>query len=307
MKRIIKFYLFILFFSCCISFFICPLWALDKIVAVVNNEIITQKDLNDFLNYIRLQYSRELKGKALEEKLNSTKLDLLQRLIEDRLMLQQAKNEKTSIEPSRVKSKINEIMSRYPKESDFERDLAKQGLVRADLENKIRDQMLTYNIVEEKVRSKIMIRPEEVTSFYDQNKGQFLNPEERDLTVVILQDESQAKALSYQMRLGEKLEDLAGKYEFTFDKLFASKGQNLRSEIEEVVFKLGINEISEPIKIDGQFFIFKLNNVITDRQLSLAQAQGKIRDYLFEKKLQEALAKWLDELKKQSYIKIIEN
>ena len=109
------------------------------------------------------------------------------------------------------------------------------------------------------------------------------------------------------LRLGDKLENLASRYTFTVDKLSASLGQDLRSEIEEAVFKLGINEVSEPVKIDKQYYIFKLENIIGSQQLSLTQSQDKIQSYLFDKKLQEGLAKWLDEIKKQSYIKIFDN
>jgi len=293
-----------------ILLFLCPpnwLYGQDRVAAVVNNEIITQKDLNDFLNFMRMQYSRQLSGKALEEKVNSAKQDLLQRLIEDRIMLQQAKNEKIIIEPSRIKAKVNEIKKRYALESDFERDLAKQGLVQADLENKIREQMLTFNIVEQKVRSKVVIRPEEVTDFYNQNKRQFMKPEERLLTVIISQDESSAKSLVYYLRLGEKLESLATRYAFTTDTLSVYQGQDLRNEIEDTVSKLGMSEVSDPVKIDGQYYIFRLDEILGSRQMDLAQSQERIQAYLFDKKLQERLNSWLDELKKQSYIKIFDN
>ena len=310
MKRIINF--FILFVFVFLPAYYLPftgrcLYAQDKVIAVVNNEVITQKDLMDFLNFIRLQYSRQLQGKALEEKINSMKQDLLQRLIEDRLILQQAKLDKTSAEPSRVKSKIEEIKKGYASESVFEQDLAKQGLVRADLENKISEQMLMRNLVEQKVRNKVVIRPDEITSFYAQNKAQLLKPEERLLTLFILQDEETAKALSYQLRVGAKIEELATKFAFTTDKLSVVFGQQLRPEIEATVFKLGLGEISSPVKVDTQYFIFKLDEIVGSRQLSLIQAQDQIRAYLFEKKTQEELTKWLDELKKQSYIKILEN
>ena len=303
MKRIISCATLIFLFLCPV----CRIYAQDKMVAVVNNEVITQKDLNDFLNFIRVQYSRQLSGKDLEEKVNSASPDLLQRLIEDRLMLQEAKKEKVNIEPARIKAKIDEIKKRYTLESDFERELAKQGLVQADLESKIREQMLTFNIIEQKVRSKIIIRPDEITDFYNQNKRKFMKPEERLLTVIVLQDENAAKSLSYNLRLGEKLEDLATKYTFTVDKLSASQGQDLRSEIEKVVFKLGIAEVSDSVKIDGQYYVFKLDDIIGSQQLNLSQAQDKIQAYLFDKKMQEELVKWLDELKKQSYIKILDN
>jgi peptidyl-prolyl cis-trans isomerase SurA len=303
MKRIISFFIL----AGCLIFFNQSLYAQDKVVAIVNNEVITQKDLNDFLNFVHLQYAHNLEGKALEEKVGAMEKDLLQRLIEDRIMLQQAKNEKISVDPARVKAKIDEIKKRYVLESEFEQDLAKEGLVQADLENKIREQMLMYNVVEQKVRSQVVIRPDEITSFYNQNRRQFLKPEERILTVIILHEEDPAKAVSYQLRLGTKIDDLVGKYSFSTDKLSAFQGQNLRSEIEDIVFKLGLGEISDPIKIDEQYYIFKLDNIVGSQQQTLTQAQDKIRAYLFEKKLQVALANWLDELKKQSYIKILDN
>lgn len=303
MRRVIS----VLVLAFCLIFPVSCLYAQDKVVAIVNNEVITQKDLNDFLNFIRMQYSAEFKGKELEEKVSSMRQDLLQRLIEDRIMLQQAKNEKFDQDPLRVKLKIGEIKKRYPTESEFERDLAKQGLVQADLENKIREQMLMHNIVEQKVRSKVVIRPDEITNFYEQNKGKFLKPEERALTLVILQDKDLADAVSYQLQLGKKLEELAGKYAFTTDKLSVLAGQQLRLEIQDTVFKLGLNEVSKPVKIDEQYFIFRLDNILGSQQLTLVQAQDNIQAYLFEKKLQEGLAKWLDELKKQSYIKILDN
>jgi len=282
-------------------------FAEDKLVAVVNQEVITQKDLNDFLNFTRMQYSRELKGKELENKVQAMKRDLLQRLIEDRIILQQAKNEKLVIEPARIKARIDEIKKRYGAESDFEADLARQGLVQADVENKIREQMLMLAIVDQKVRAKVIVRPDEVTTFFNQNKTQFMRPEERQLTIIVTQDESVAKALSYNLRLGGKLEDLATRYTFTLDKLSALQGEGLRKEIEEPVFKLGINEVSEPVKIDQQYYIFRLENIVASHQLDLNQAQDRIQAYLFEKKLQEELNRWLDELKKESYIKIIES
>ena len=173
MRRTIKF----VFLACLVLSFTGRLYAQDKVVAIVNNEVVTQKDLADFLNFMRLQYSRQLEGKALEEKVNSMKADLLQRLIEDRLILQEAKREKLQVDSSRVKAKVDEVRKRYSSELDFEQDLSKQGLVRADLENKINEQLMMYTLVEKKVRNKIIIRPDEITTYYNQNKAQLLKPQ----------------------------------------------------------------------------------------------------------------------------------
>ena len=88
------------------------------------------------------------------------------------------------------------------------------------------------------------------------------------------------------------------------EKLSTKEGQ-FKKDAEDVLLKLKGNEVSAPVKIEDKYYIFRLNKIIPPRQLSLSEAQEKIYAYLFAKKMQENLAKWLDELKKQSYIKII--
>lgn len=283
------------------------LFAQDKIIAVVNNDIVTQKDLNDFINFMRMQLSKEYEGKELEKRIQSMKLDLLDRLIEDRLILQEAKKNNIKCDENRVKARINEIKRHYTSEVEFQNDLAKQGLVQADIESKIREQLLMYNIVEQKVRDKIVVRPDEVTDFYNKNIKEFHTGEERELEVIVLENEDLARTLVYNLKSGQKLEDLATRYPITVNQLKARHGEELRKDIEDAVFKLTIGEISDPIKVDDKYYIFKLDNIIPSRQLTLSEVQDKIHNFLLEKKMQEELKEWLDELKKQSYIKVIQD
>ncbi|MBI4981930.1 MAG: peptidyl-prolyl cis-trans isomerase [Candidatus Omnitrophica bacterium] len=310
MKRIIKKYLLILVAALPIYNILAvnaPLYAQDKIIAIVNDDCITQKDLNDFSNFMRLQLSQQYHGEELEEKIQSMKLDLLNKLIEDRLMLQAAKKKNIKAEESRIKGKLNEIKARYPSETEFQRDLAKQGLVPGDLEARIRDQLLMFLVLNEEIRSKIIVRPEEVTSFYEKHKAEISAPEQREVTVIALDNKDMADAVSYNLRIGQKTEDLATRYPMTINQIKAVKGQDLRKEIEEVVFKMGINEVSNPVKMDDKFYVFKLDNIIGAQQLSLTDAQERVNQAIFDQKINEKTKSWLDDLKKNSYIKILQD
>ena len=83
------------------------------------------------------------------------------------------------------------------------------------------------------------------------------------------------------------------------------KNGQFKKDVEDALLKLKVNEVSEPLDIENRYYIFRLNNIIPPRKLSLSEAQENIHSYLFNKKMQEGLLKWLDELRKQSYIKII--
>ena len=49
----------------------------DKIIAVVNKDTITQSEAEVYLNILRLQISRQFKGKELEEKIEEKKKQLI--------------------------------------------------------------------------------------------------------------------------------------------------------------------------------------------------------------------------------------
>lgn len=281
-----------------------PLFAADKIVAIVNNEVVTQKDVDDFLHFMTMQLSKEFKGKQLEAKINSLKEDLLSKLIEDKLILQEAKKEKIPMEEARIKGRISEIKKRYAKDDDFQRELMSQGLTQADIENKIRDQFLMYGIIEKNVRSKINVKPEEITSFYETNKKEFSSGEERELEAFALENQDLADSFAYNLKIGKTPEDLAARYPFTVNKFSVLAGDSLKKEIEESVFKLGINEVSGVVKMDDKYYVFRLINIIPSRGLPIGEVQYKIQNFIFERKMQENLAKWIDELKNKSYIKI---
>ena len=281
------------------------LFAQDKIVAVVNKDIITQKDLNDFINFMRVQLSTQYQGKQLESKIQSMKLDLLDKLIEDRLILQEAKKDNIGIDPDRIKAKINEIKKHYGSDTEFQNAIAKQGLVQADIEEKIREQTLMYAVIDREIRSKIIIKPVEVTDFYQGNIKKFIFPEQREFESVTVDNESFANEVFDKLKSGQELEEVANRYSLAINKFSSLRDGQLRKDIEETVFKINVGQISAPVKIEDSYYIFKLNNIISPRQQNLSEVQEEIHAMLFNKKMQEALTKWLDELKRHSYIKIL--
>ncbi len=283
------------------------LFAQDKIVAIVNKDIITQKDLNDFVNFERMQLSTQYQGKQLESKIQSMKLDLLAKLIEDRLILQEANKEGIILNPDRIKAKINEIKTHYGSDSGFQDAIAKQGLVEADIESKIREQLLMYAVIDREIRSKIIIKPVEVTAYYQENIKKFIMPEQREFDSITVNSESLAYEVFNKLKSGQEFKDISDRFSLSINKFSSAKGGQLRKDIEETLFKLQAGQFSSPVKIENNYYIFKLNNIIPPRQQTLSEAQEDIHAMLFNEKMQDGLTKWLDKIKERSYVKILQN
>ena len=292
---------------CTFTFYLSPItfysYAQDKIIAIVNNEIVTQKDLDEFIYFVRLQFSSEYQGKELEDKIQSLKADLFKKLIEDKIILQEAKKNKLNLDEDRIKAKMDEVKKRYSSLEEFQQALAKDGLVPADIERKMRDQLLMITIVDEKVRRKIIVTPSEVSDYYQSNKQEFELGQQREIEAVLINDENTAKSVNAQLKKEIPLDDLVNTYSLTVNKLKVTKNE-LRPEIEKAVFSLGLNQISEPVKSEEGFYVFRLNKIIPPRQQDLSEAQDQINSLLFNQKMKVELNKWLEGLKKKSYIKI---
>ncbi|MDP2939956.1 MAG: peptidyl-prolyl cis-trans isomerase [Candidatus Omnitrophota bacterium] len=312
LKRFFYFLIFTLILTCGVSF------AQEKVVAIVNNDIITQKDLDDFVNFTRVQMSADYRGRDLENKIQSMKLNLLNRLIEDRLILQEAKRSleearknkdmyttsRLDIDQNKIKGRIEEIKKKFESDTQFQKSLKQQGLVQADLETRIKEQLLMYNIIEIKVKSKIIINPAEITDFYEKNMAEFMTSEQREFGSLTTEDEAIASHIYNELKRGCSFDEMAQQYSLQVNKLTAGKGE-LMKEVEDIVFGLNINGISKPAKFEKTFSIFKLIKIIPPRKQNLSEAQDAIYNYLYERKMQEGLSNWLDELKKRSYIKIL--
>lgn len=281
------------------------LFAQNKIIAIVNNDTVTQKDLDDFTNFMRMELSAEFKGGELENKIEQIKPDLLNKLIEDKLILQEAKKSNINIDPSKINSRINEIKKRYASETEFQNDLLMQGLTQKDIEQRIKEQMLTYVIVEEKTRRMITVSPTEVTKFYEDNKEMFRLPPQRNFNYIITGDQNLAWEVFNALRRGEDIDEVSRNNALALNQINIIHEGRLRKEIETEILKLKPGEISIPIRQEDSFYIFKLNQITPSRQQSLQEAQDNLYKFLFEKKAQEKFADWINNLKGHSHIEIL--
>ncbi|MCM8782960.1 MAG: SurA N-terminal domain-containing protein, partial [Candidatus Omnitrophica bacterium] len=205
----------------------------EKILAIVNNEVITSRDLEDFFNFIHLEESSNKDTVQLE----AMRSQLLEKLIEDRLILQEARRQKLDVDKNLLQRKMNEIKKRYPEEKEFQRALNIQGLTLADIENKIKEQLLIYNAIEKNIKSKIVVYPQEVTAYYQANPNQFMEPEKREFTVAVFTDQAQAEQV-WRLLKESNLEELRRDFSFEIKELNAVMKGQLKEKFDEVVFSL---------------------------------------------------------------------
>ena len=105
-----------------------------SIIAKVNNEIITSSDLNEYLQILVYR----LGDKAVDFSPDSPegRKEALERLIEDRLILDQAKQYNVEVPSYWVQAKLDQMIESFPSREHFEKSLIDRGLSVSLLKNR---------------------------------------------------------------------------------------------------------------------------------------------------------------------------
>ena len=282
------------------------IFAEDGLIAVVNNEAITQKDLDEFINFMRLQMLVQFSEQETEQRINRMLPDLIDRLVEDQLILQAARKEGIVIEPNRIKARIGQIRQSYSGGVDFEDALAAKGLNLADIELKIEDQLLMAAIIEREVQNKVVVKPQEITDYYSAHRDDFNKPEQRLVRFLIIAS-SIASEVEASMAEYEDLDALTKAYSLQISDLGWIGSKQLKKEIADMVFSLELGGLSPFLNSDKSIYVFEVKDIKPAKKLTLFEAQKEINRFLFEKKMHQAAVEWLEKLRSQAYIEIKNN
>jgi peptidyl-prolyl cis-trans isomerase SurA len=136
--------------------------------AVVNGQEIKREDVD---KYYRTRVNPEGQEPSQEEAL-SLKLNVLDELISNEIMLERAKKLNLEASDGEVEDKFTELKSPYT-EDEFQRQLKDRGVSVDDLKRDLRRQLSIQKLLNREVVAKITITDQDVTEAYNANKGQF--------------------------------------------------------------------------------------------------------------------------------------
>jgi len=295
---------------------------IDKIIAVVNDEVIAQSDLDRVLATIEAEYrSLYTDLQELNRKLEQVKENIINQMVEEKLILSEARKFAFKVEKENLEARIEQIREKFPSEKEFELFLEAEELTLKDLRDRFHDQEVMKKAVDYFVRSRIKVDPIEIRLFFKSEKAGLIQPEKAFVRSILIRvddscDQYEAlrtsRTILERLRKGDDFEDLAKAYSQGVSASdggslgYIEKGQLIK-EIDEAVFSLDPGGFTDVIKTPQGYRIFKVEERMPSSPLTFARAQELIRDRLYKKKFSELFNKWLEELKQNAYISIKEN
>ena len=284
----------------------------DAIIAIVNDDVITLKDLRQYIGSVASQLRVENKSpQEIQQIMGEYEQKGLDKLIEDKLILAAANDKGIEVRDDIVNKRLAEIKARYSGEEDFLKAINTEGLTVSDLKQKLTDQLKVKYEIDMEVRDKIFINPQDVTAYYNDHTSEFGHKPMVNLQSIFIsfskhsKQEAESRAGEARSRLmaGEDFDKVFQKYSEGSSVGEVEQGQMV-DLIENVVFSLKLDEVSDPISVENGVYVFKAIGISQAKQKDLAEVKDQIYSKLLDEKFQSKFKEWVDKLRKKAYVEI---
>ncbi|MYM40491.1 molecular chaperone SurA [Pseudoduganella sp. CY13W] len=258
--------------------------AIDSIVVVVNDDVITQRELN---NRIKTVTGRMKAQNVALPDAADLRRQLLERMIVERAQLQMAKEMGVRVDDLQLDRAIARIAEAQKMNvQDLRNQMEKDGMPYAAFREEIREEITMQRLREHEVDAKIQISDAEVDSFLAAEKAAAAEQFELNISQimiripdnataeVIAQRRARAEEVMRQLRTGADFAKMAGTYSDSSDALQGGvvgwrQPERLPPVFAEALGKLKPGQVTPIIKSVGAFHILK----VSERR-SLAEAQA---------------------------------
>ncbi|MBI4971056.1 MAG: peptidylprolyl isomerase [Candidatus Omnitrophica bacterium] len=294
---------------------------IDRVAAVVNDDVITQSEIDLMIRPFFEQMKSSYQGQELMEKLTEMRRTLLNQLIEDKLAYQESIRKKIEVSESDIDEKILDFKRRFKAEDEFNKIMTAQGMTMTKLRDRYRQQIAIRRLQNLEVRARVLVSPKEIEDYFAVHEKQFNQPERVKLRSITIRKapekqtkiDEDAKAKADQILADiKKGADFAKIAEAHSEDHNAASGGDLglvgRGEmarvIDEVVFALKPGDLSPVIETDIGYHIFKVEERQEGKKRTLDECRAEIQEILFREKAKKRFDEWMKELKAKAYISI---
>jgi len=270
---------------------------------MVNGEAITIDEFNVAFKAIITEEGPQTHSGDLK----TSRKDILDQLIEKKVLLQEAKHKGIQVSEEEVRMAIQQMKGDYP-ETEFNELLKSSGLTPERWKLDVTENLLIDKLIENTITRTLKVSEEEIKSYYQKHRAEFEKKEEVRARQIVVATEGEAKTLHQQLLAGANFIELATEKSVSPDRAnggdlgYFTKGQ--MPEEFDIVFTLKANTISPIVKSPYGYHIFKVEERRAPRFQSLAEVRGTIHQQLMNDQEDRLRTQWIKELKSKADIQV---
>jgi len=148
---------------------------IERILVIVNDEIITQTEFDDRLDRTREMFKQVYKytDAKLAQEVEKAKPQLLDTMIDEMLFVQDAVKRSIQITDAQVLKEIDTLKKQFKSDQEFNQALEAEGYTLDSLKREKKRELLLRELINQQFVSDLTVTDDEVRKFYQENKDQF--------------------------------------------------------------------------------------------------------------------------------------
>jgi peptidyl-prolyl cis-trans isomerase SurA len=305
----------------------------DKVVAVVNGKLITMFDVNARLADL-LQRTQGVSMRPDDPQAAELRRQVLESMINDILIEQEAARLKVSISETELDSQIDEIKKKNNlTQQQFVAELGKEGMTLKDFRERMRLDSVKKRLLGFMVHRKVLVTDDEIRDYYEKNKGalptakSILGPKvSGNIGFIMVATKKQAEDLRAQINSGGmKFADAAKKYSIGPGRdqggdLGDVQPKDLAPPLRDALKSVPAGQVSPPVMLDGKAVLLVLRAGGASAPVSAPApaapaptpaggpsyeaARDQIQEMLYKQKFDKLFQEYIDNLRSKAVIEI---
>jgi peptidyl-prolyl cis-trans isomerase SurA len=293
----------------------------DRVVAVVNQEIITLSEVEKWIDPLKDEIVTKDRLERREQVLEICR-KVLERLIEEKLIDQEVKKSGVKVPSKEVEATLEEVKRRNAAtQEDLEKALAADGLTLEAYKKQIEKGLQRQKLINWSVKVETKVGEKEFREFYQKNLDRYRTNESyrpSHILFVVPKGATPEEIREIRKKCQAVLEKIKGGGDFGEMALLYSEDASNKDRGDLGYFKKGellpafqrealrlkIGEVSEIVRTEFGFHIIKLLDRKGMDPLPFEEVQEKVKADYFESETEKALKQYLGTLKEKSVIEI---
>ncbi len=294
----------------------------NRVVAIVNADVVTLYELDTRMKELTGMTPEAFKRKS-EGQYIDTRRKILERLIEEKIAIEKIQELEIKVQPKEVDATIEKVKTDNKlTQEGLVAALKEQGQTYEQYRKMLKTELKRMRLINYEVKSKIIIREEELKEYYNEHKDEFSTQGKVHLAMIFLKQEDPAdpeesralKEKAHQIIQRIKAGEDFGKLAKEFSNgpganeggdLGVFKISELNQEMAATVKDLSSGEVGNPIIGPNGIQIIKMVEKDKGGEKSFDRVKNSISSTLYRKKLDQAYSEWIKDLREKAYVKII--
>lgn len=289
---------------------------LDNIVAVVNDDVVTQTELDHALFVMKAQIAATHAANPTKQTLQQKALN---QLVNKKLQLQLAKQAGIAVEDTEIDTIVNRVASQNNLSITalYER-INQEGMSTSSYRTDLREQLTIQRLQQQAVGGRIAVTPEEINNFMTSHPTPQRNVEKvyhlEDLLVPVADDASAsdiaaakkvAEALTAKLKQGETVKTVAENEKTNKvepNDLGWLKIEDVPSAFTDKVMSMQTDDVASPIQTGNGFHVLRLAETRAADGSSGAPDRKQVEQIIMQQKFEQHVQSWVSKMRGQAFI-----